>query len=98
MYDYENKETYMIIVVLKPHIRYYKNDFLSIFKMQTTQIQIKPITNDKEFTEANELIELLLECQEGSKEEKVLEVVTILASEYEKKFYAISKPNTLIAY
>jgi HTH-type transcriptional regulator / antitoxin HigA len=65
--------------------------------MQITQIQIKPITNDKEFAEANELIELLLECPEGSEEEKILEAVTILASEYEKKFYAIPKPNPIEA-
>jgi HTH-type transcriptional regulator / antitoxin HigA len=65
--------------------------------MQATQIQIKPITNDKEFAEANELIELLLECPEGSEEEKVLEAVTILASEYEKKFYSIPKPNPIEA-
>jgi HTH-type transcriptional regulator / antitoxin HigA len=65
--------------------------------MQKTQIQIKPITNDKEFAEANELIELLLECPEGSEEEKVLEAITILASEYEKKFYSIPKPNPIEA-
>ena len=65
--------------------------------MQTTQIQIKPITNDKEFAEANELIELLLECPEDSEEEKILEAITILASEYEKKFYSIPKPNPIEA-
>lgn len=65
--------------------------------MKTTQIQIKPITNDKEFAEANELIELLLECPEDSEEEKVLEAITILASEYEKKFYSIPKPNPIEA-
>jgi len=62
-----------------------------------TKIQIKPITNDKEFAEANELIELLLECPEGSEEEKILEAVTILASEYEKKNYSLPKPNPIEA-
>ena len=65
--------------------------------MQAAQIQIKPITNDKEFAEANELIELLLECPEDSEEEKILEAITILASEYEKKFYSIPKPNPIEA-
>jgi HTH-type transcriptional regulator / antitoxin HigA len=65
--------------------------------METTKIQIKPITNETEFAEANELIELLLECPEGSEEEKILEAITILASEYEKKHYAIPKPNPIEA-
>ncbi|MDR6562017.1 MULTISPECIES: helix-turn-helix domain-containing protein [Arcicella] len=62
-----------------------------------TKIQIKPITNEQEFAEANELIELLLECPEGSEEEKILEAVTILASEYEKKNYSLPKPNPIEA-
>jgi HTH-type transcriptional regulator/antitoxin HigA len=65
--------------------------------METTKIQIKPITNEVEFAEANELIELLLECPEGSEEEKILEAITILASEYEKKHYALPKPNPIEA-
>lgn len=65
--------------------------------MEMTKIQIKPITNEAEFAEANELIELLLECPEGSEEEKILEAITILASEYEKKHYAIPKPNPIEA-
>ncbi len=62
-----------------------------------TKIQIKPITNEQEFAEANELIELLLECPEGSEEEKILEAITILASEYEKKHFPIPKPNPIEA-
>jgi len=60
-------------------------------------IQIKPITNDEEFAEANEMIELLLDCPEGSEEEKILEAITILACEYEKKHYSIPKPNPIEA-
>ena len=63
--------------------------------METTKILIKPITNDKEFAEANELIELLVECPEGSEEEKILEAITILASEYEKKHYPIPNPDPI---
>ena len=65
--------------------------------METTKIVIKPITNEKEFAEANETIELLLECPEGSEEEKILEAITILASEYEKKHYPIPKPDPIEA-
>ena len=63
--------------------------------METTKILIKPITNEAEFAEANELIELLLECPEGSEEEKILEAITILASEYEKKHYPIPSPDPI---
>ena len=65
--------------------------------MKNRNIQIKPITNDKEFAEANEMIELLLECPEGSEEEKILEAITILACEYEKKHYPIPKPDPIEA-
>jgi len=65
--------------------------------MKNSNIQIKPITNDEEFAEANEMIELLLECPEGSEEEKILEAITILACEYEKKPYSIPKPNPIEA-
>jgi HTH-type transcriptional regulator / antitoxin HigA len=63
--------------------------------MVNTKYQIKPITNDKEFEEANELIQLLMECDEGSEEEKILEAITILASEYEKKHYPIPSPDPI---
>jgi HTH-type transcriptional regulator/antitoxin HigA len=65
--------------------------------MKNRNIQIKPITNELEFAEANEMIELLLECPEGSEEEKILEAITILACEYEKKQYPIPKPNPIEA-
>lgn len=63
--------------------------------MELKDIQIKPITNEKEFAEANELINLLMECPEGSEEEKILEAITILAVEYEKKHYPIPDPDPI---
>ena len=63
--------------------------------MELKDIQIKPITNDKEFAEANELINLLMECPEDSEEEKILEAITILAIEYEKKHYPIPDPDPI---
>lgn len=65
--------------------------------IENQSIQIKPITNDEEFAKANEMIELLLDCPDGSEEEKILEAITILASEYEKKHYPIPKPNPIEA-
>ena len=65
--------------------------------MILSTIQIKPITNEAEFEAANESIELLLNCPEDSEDEKILEAITILASEYEKKHYPIPKPNPIEA-
>lgn len=62
-----------------------------------TEFKIEPITNEVEFERANELIESLLDCAEGSEEEKILEAVTILASEYEKKHYPIPSPDPIEA-
>ena len=36
-----------------------------------------------------------MECPEGSEEEKILEAITILASEYEKKHYPIPSPDPI---
>lgn len=55
------------------------------------QFVIKPITNKKEFAAANKMIEELLGCRENSEEEKILEAVTILASEYEKNTFLCLK-------
>jgi len=63
--------------------------------MKATKIQIRPITNEKEFEAANSLIQQLMECPEGSEEEKILEAVTILAGEYEKKHYPIPNPDPI---
>jgi HTH-type transcriptional regulator / antitoxin HigA len=63
--------------------------------MIANKIEIKPITNEKEFDEANATIKFLMECPEGSEEEKILEAITILASEYEKKHYSIPSPDPI---
>lgn len=54
------------------------------------QFIIKPITNKKEFAAAK-MIEELLSCRKNSEEEKILEAVTILASEYEKNTFLCLK-------
>jgi HTH-type transcriptional regulator / antitoxin HigA len=63
--------------------------------MEATKIKITPITNEQEFEEANKMIQILLECPESSEEEKILEAITILASEYEKKHYPIPSPDPI---
>ncbi|MEY4875064.1 MAG: hypothetical protein RL708_213 [Bacteroidota bacterium] len=61
------------------------------------QFSIQPITNEAEFANANTMIEELLQYPEGSKEEKILEAITILAVEYEKRNHSIPKANSIDA-
>ncbi len=41
------------------------------------------------------IIETLLDCKPGSNEENTLEVLSILADEYEKKNYPIAEPDPI---
>ena len=79
---------------------------LKTFEMQLAEInkiQIKPITNQSEFQEANKIIDLLIDANliEDKKVRKrsldILEAVSILANEYEKKHFPIPKPNPIEA-
>ena len=79
---------------------------LKTFEMQLAEInkiQIKPITNQSEFKEANKIIDLLIDANliEDKKVRKrsldILEAVSILANEYEKKHFPIPKPTPIEA-
>ena len=79
---------------------------LKTFEMQLAEINkiaIKPITNQSEFKEANKIIDLLIDANliEDKKVRKrsldILEAVSILANEYEKKHFPIPKPNPIEA-
>ena len=71
--------------------------------MTISSIQIKPITNEAEFEEASKIIDFLIDADmiedtiERKKALDILEAVTILAIEYEKKHYPISKPDPIEA-
>lgn len=71
--------------------------------MQLSKIEIKPITNETEFIEAGKIIDALIDADliEDVNERKraldILEAVSILANEYEKKHYPIPKPNPIEA-
>ena len=68
-----------------------------------TKILITPITNEQEFKQANDIIESLIDVDlmpnSKSKKQalKILEAITILAIEYEKKHYSIPKPKPIEA-
>jgi len=68
-----------------------------------SKITIKPITNQKEFDEANAIIEMLIDAdlieEEGDRQHALalLEAITILASEYEKKHFPIPEIDPIDA-
>ncbi len=72
-------------------------------KLDIDTIQIHPITNDEDFEQACEIIDSLIDAdliQDSTERKKaldVLEAITILASEYEKKHFPIPQPNPIEA-
>ena len=66
-------------------------------------IKIRPITNETELDEAGKIIDLLIDADliedpiERKRALDILEAVSILAVEYEKKHYPIPKPNPIEA-
>jgi HTH-type transcriptional regulator / antitoxin HigA len=71
--------------------------------MNLNDIRIQPITNEIEFIEAGKIIDLLIDADliedpiERKRALDILEAVSILAVEYEKKHYPIPKPNPIEA-
>ena len=53
-------------------------------------IAIKPIRTAAEYAVVLEQIDTLVDCAEGSPEEDLLEVLSILADDFENKHYPIS--------
>ncbi len=71
--------------------------------MNIAEIQIKPITNQKEFEEANKIIDALIDAdliQDPIKRANalaILDAVATLAHQYEKKHFPIPKPDPIEA-
>jgi len=63
--------------------------------METKEIEIRAIKNEGDYLNTMKIIETLLDCEPGSKEENALEVLSILADEYEKKNYPIADPDPI---
>lgn len=74
-----------------------------MLKMNLNDIRIQPITNESEFIEAGKIIDFLIDADliedpiERKRALDILEAVSILAVEYEKKHYPIPKPNPIEA-
>ncbi len=83
-------------------------DYLTKKQMETLNINldsiiIKPITNEHGFEEANEVINRLIDAdmienpEQRQKALEILNAITILAIEYEKKHYPIPSPDPIEA-
>lgn len=72
-------------------------------KIDLSTIKIEPITNEEQFANAASIIDSLIDADliqdedERKKALDILEAITILASEYEKKHYPIPKPDPIEA-
>lgn len=58
---------------------------------------IKPIKSEAEYNKVLEQIDILVDCNEGSPEEDLLEVLSILADDFENKNYPIAAPDPIEA-
>ena len=60
-------------------------------------MEIKPIRTEKEYQNALHQIDELIDCEENSKEEELLEVISLLVWDYEEKHYPIGKLSPIDA-
>lgn len=58
---------------------------------------LKPIKSQEQYKEYLTIIDSLIDCEEGSPEEETLELVSILAEDYEVKHYYIEAPEPIEA-
>ena len=65
--------------------------------MKQGQIVIRPVKTNKDYENAMRLIDSLWDCPPKSKEADLLEVLTILVDEYEKKHFPIDNPDPVEA-
>ena len=76
---------------------------MKTIRIDLENIKIKPIANDDDFKEISSLIDKLVDADliensvERNKAMDMLEVLTVLAIEYEKKHYPIPKLNSIEA-
>ena len=63
--------------------------------MKISAIEIKAIKTEKEYKQAMKAIDSLWDCEPNSKDADILEVLSILVEEYEKKHYPIEEPDPI---
>lgn len=76
---------------------------MKTLRIDLDSIRIKPITNEQDFEEANKIIDSLIDAdmmEDVAVKQKALEIlnaITILAAEYEKKNFPIPAPSPIEA-
>lgn len=65
--------------------------------MKHSEIEIRPIRTKKDYERTMGMIESLLDCPAKSKEAEALEVLSILADEYENQHFPIDAPDPIEA-
>jgi HTH-type transcriptional regulator / antitoxin HigA len=65
--------------------------------MEQMDIVVKPIRSKKDYERTLQMIDSLLECPAKSKEADTLEVLSILADEYENKHFPVGAPDPIEA-
>ena len=58
---------------------------------------LKPIKDRIQYKDYLKIINQLIDCEEDSKEEETLELVSILVEDYESKHYLIEAPDPIEA-
>ena len=60
-------------------------------------MNIKPIRNDKDYEEALQRVEVLMDAKEGTEEFDELEILSTLIENYEAKYFSIDIPDPIEA-
>lgn len=61
------------------------------------KLEIKPIKSDNDYKYYLQIIDQLIDCEENSKEEELLELVSILVDNYEESNFVIEAPDPIEA-
>lgn len=59
--------------------------------------ELKPVHSDAEYRKYLALIDTLVDCEENSPEEELLELLSILVEDYESKHFPIEPPDPVEA-
>ena len=58
-------------------------------KIEQIKSELKPVHSDPEYRKYLSMIDTLVDCEEGSPEEELLELLSVLVEDYELKHYSI---------
>jgi HTH-type transcriptional regulator/antitoxin HigA len=65
--------------------------------LEQIKSELKPVHSDPEYRKYLSIIDTLVDCEENSPEEELLELLSILVEDYELKHYPIEPPDPVEA-